>query len=148
MTEVRFVDTTLRDGQQSLWAYGMRTGMMVPVAEPMDEAGFEAIELGGPVELPKCVRELREDPWERYRLIIPKFKKTALRLIHGTRSGFAIFPDALHQLYDTCMSKAVVTEVRISDSLNDPADWAWLVQQAHFFFNDTATTEIYTVSPR
>ncbi|MBI2533120.1 MAG: carboxylase, partial [Deltaproteobacteria bacterium] len=55
MTQVRFVDTTLRDGQQSLWAYGMRTGMMVPVAEQMDAAGFEAIELGGPVELPKCV---------------------------------------------------------------------------------------------
>ena len=45
MTEVRFVDTTLRDGQQSLWAYGMRTGMMVPIVELMDQAGFEAIEL-------------------------------------------------------------------------------------------------------
>ena len=58
MKEVRFVDTTLRDGQQSLWAYNMRTGMMVPVAEQMDQAGFEAIELGGPVEMPKCVKEL------------------------------------------------------------------------------------------
>ena len=48
MTEVRFVDTTLRDGQQSLWAYNMRTGMMVPIVELMDQAGFEAIELGGP----------------------------------------------------------------------------------------------------
>ena len=65
MKPIRFVDTTLRDGQQSLWAYGMRTGMIVPIAEYMDDAGFEAIELGGPVELPKCVRELREDPWER-----------------------------------------------------------------------------------
>jgi hypothetical protein len=89
MTEVRFVDTTLRDGQQSLWAYNMRTGMMVAVADQIDDAGFEAAELGGPVEMPKCVKELREDPWERYRLIIPKFKKTPLRLIHGTRSGFA-----------------------------------------------------------
>ena len=71
MTEVRFVDTTLRDGQQSLWAYNMRTGMMVPVADQIDDAGFEAVELGGPVEMPKCVKELREDPWERYRLIIP-----------------------------------------------------------------------------
>ncbi|HXF74822.1 MAG TPA: carboxylase, partial [Methylomirabilota bacterium] len=109
MSEIYFQDTTLRDGQQSLWAYNMRTGMIAPVAEYIDEAGFEAIELGGPVELPKCVRELREDPWERYRLIIPKFKKTPLRLIHGTRSGFAIFPEAIHQLYDTCMARAGVT---------------------------------------
>ena len=70
----------------------MRTGMIVPIVEYIDAAGFEAVELGGPVELPKCVKELREDPWERYRLVIPKFKKTPLRLIHGTRSGFAIYP--------------------------------------------------------
>ena len=148
MTDVRFVDTTLRDGQQSLWAYGMRTGMIVPVAAQMDEAGFEAIELGGPVELPKCVRELRENPWERYRLVIPKFRKTPLRLIHGTRSGFAIYPHALHQLYDTCMANAGVTEVRMSDSWNDPADWAWRVQQAKNAGLKPIINLIYTVSPR
>jgi len=148
MTQVRFVDTTLRDGQQSLWAYGMRTGMIVPVAQQMDAAGFEAIELGGPVELPKCVRELRENPWERYRLVIPQFRKTPLRLIHGTRSGFAIYPHALHQLYDTCMANAGVTEVRMSDSWNDPADWAWRVQQAKNAGLKPIINLIYTVSPR
>jgi len=148
MTEVTFVDTTLRDGQQSLWAYNMRTGMIAPVAELLDEAGFEAIELGGPVELPKCVKELRENPWERYRLIVPKFKKTPLRLIHGTRSGFAIYPDALHQLYDTCMARAGVSEVRISDSWNDPNDWAWRVQQAKNTGIKPIINLIYTVSPR
>jgi oxaloacetate decarboxylase alpha subunit len=148
MSDVRFVDTTLRDGQQSLWAYSMRTGMMVPIVELMDQAGFEAIEFGGPVELPKCIKELREDPWERYRLVIPKFKKTPLRLIHGTRSGFAIYPEALHQLYDTCMAKAGITEVRISDSWNDPADWAWRVRQAKTAGIKPIINLIYTVSPR
>jgi oxaloacetate decarboxylase (Na+ extruding) subunit alpha len=148
MTEVRFVDTTLRDGQQSLWAYNMRTGMMVPIVELMDQAGFEAIELGGPVELPKCIKELREDPWERYRLVIPKFKKTPLRLIHGTRSGFAIYPQALHQLYDTCMANAGVSEVRISDSWNDPTDWAWRVTQAKNAGLKPIINLIYPLSPR
>jgi len=148
MTEVRFVDTTLRDGQQSLWAYNMRTGMIVPIVEHIDDAGFEAVEFGGPVELPKCVKELREDPWERYRLVIPKFKQTPLRLIHGTRSGFAIFPDAIHQLYDTCMARAGVSEVRISDSWNDPADWAWRVQQAKNAGLKPIINLIYTISPR
>ena len=148
MTEVTFVDTTIRDGQQSLWAYNMRTGMIAPVAELLDEAGFEAIELGGPVELPKCVKELRENPWDRYRLIVPKFKKTPLRLIHGTRSGFAIYPDALHQLFDTCMARAGVSEVRISDSWNDPNDWAWRVQQAKNAGLKPIINLIYTVSPR
>ena len=48
MDEIRFVDTTLRDGHQSLWAEGMRTGMILPIAERMDKAGFEAIELVAP----------------------------------------------------------------------------------------------------
>src|SRR3970282_1116260 len=43
--EIRFVDTTIRDGHQSLWAENMTTGMMLPVAEAMDRAGFDAIEL-------------------------------------------------------------------------------------------------------
>ena len=148
MTEVYFQDTTIRDGAQSLWAYNIRTGMIAPICAQLDEAGFEAIELGGPIELPKCVKELREDPWQRYRLIIPKFKRTPLRLVHGTRSGFAIFPDALHQLFDTCMANVGVSEVRISDSWNDAADWAWRVKQAKNAGLKPIINLIYTVSPR
>ena len=148
MTEVYFQDTTIRDGAQSLWAYNIRTGMIAPICQQLDEAGFEAIELGGPIELPKCVKELREDPWERYRLVIPKFKRTPLRLVHGTRSGFAIFPDALHQLFDICMAKVGVSEVRISDSWNDAKDWAWRVRQAKNAGLKPIINLIYTVSPR
>ena len=148
MNEVRFVDTTIRDGAQSLWAYNIRTGMIAPICEPLDQAGFEAIELGGPIEMPKCVKELREDPWQRYRLVIPKFKRTPLRLIHGTRSGFAIYPDALHQLFDTCMANVGVKEVRISDSWNDANDWAWRVKQAKQAGLKPIINLIYTVSPR
>jgi len=148
MTEVYFQDTTIRDGAQSLWAYNIRTGMIAPICEYLDAASFEAIELGGPIEIPKCVKELREDPWERYRLVIPKFKRTPLRLVHGTRSGFAIFPDALHQLFDTCMANVGVKEVRISDSWNDAKDWAWRVKQAKNAGLKPIINLIYTVSPR
>jgi pyruvate/oxaloacetate carboxyltransferase len=34
MDGIRFVDTTIRDGHQSLWAENMTTGMMLPVAKP------------------------------------------------------------------------------------------------------------------
>ncbi len=148
MKEIRFVDTTLRDGQQSLWAYGMTTGMMLPIATNVDQAGFEAIELGGPVELVKCVRELREDPWDRYRLVVAQIKKTPLRLIHGTRSGFAIYPHAVHQLYDECIAAIGLQQVRISDSWNDPADWKWRVGQARGAGLKPIINLIYTVSPR
>ena len=75
MNEVNFVDTTLRDGQSSLWAYGMRTDMILPVAATMDRAGFEAIEIIASAPFKKCVRELREDPWERLRLVRQRIQR-------------------------------------------------------------------------
>ncbi len=74
MAQIRFVDTTIRDGQQSLWANNMRTGMILPVAEKMDQAGFEAIELTL-VHPKKIVRELKEDPWERIRQVRKRVAK-------------------------------------------------------------------------
>jgi len=56
MNEIKFVDTTLRDGQASLWAENMRTGMMLLVAERLDNAGFQAIEVMASSHLKKCVR--------------------------------------------------------------------------------------------
>ena len=75
--DVRFIDTTLRDGHQSLWASGMRTGMLDAVAESMDQAGFEAIEV--PVVgvfVKKFVRDLKEDPWEMMRMLAKKLPRT------------------------------------------------------------------------
>ncbi len=42
---VRFVDTTFRDGSQSLWAMNMRRGMMEAVAADLDRAGLDVIEV-------------------------------------------------------------------------------------------------------
>ena len=44
MSEIRFIDTTLRDGNQSLWALNTKTAAMVEIAEQMDQAGFESSE--------------------------------------------------------------------------------------------------------
>jgi oxaloacetate decarboxylase alpha subunit len=46
------------------------------------------------------------------------------------------------------MANAGVTEVRISDSWNDPADWAWRVRQAKNAGLKPIINLIYTVSPR
>ena len=43
--DVRFIDTTLRDGAQSLWALGLRSGMIEAVGADLDRAGFDAVEV-------------------------------------------------------------------------------------------------------
>ena len=98
--EVRFVDTTLRDGNQSLWALAMSTSMMLPVASRFNEAGFAAVELTAPAHFKTIVRELREDPWERIRLMSREVTSAPLAVMqHCSIIGFRIVPTSLAQLW-------------------------------------------------
>ena len=94
MKEIKFVETTLRDGHQSLWATRMRTAHMMPITSILDDAGFMAVELMGTVHFDACLRYLREDPWERIRLLAEALPKTPLRALIRSKSltSFNIVP--------------------------------------------------------
>jgi oxaloacetate decarboxylase alpha subunit len=79
--KIRLIDVTLRDAHQCLWATRMTTAMMKEIAPRLDEAGFEAIDLVGGAVFDVCVRYLREDPWERMRILSGWVKKTPL-IVH------------------------------------------------------------------
>ena len=116
MKEVQFVDTTLRDGQASLWAENMRTGMLLAVAERIDNAGYHAIEVIASSHIKKCVRELRENPFERMRLVAQKIKKTTLRAIGAERiSAFELSPDSVVDLWFERLLANGMRQLRISD---------------------------------
>ena len=93
--DVRLIDVTLRDAHQCLWATRMTTGMMKSMAPALDNAGFEAIDLVGGAVFDVCVRYLREDPWERMRILSNWIVKTPL-IIHTRGQSlftFEFFPD-------------------------------------------------------
>jgi oxaloacetate decarboxylase alpha subunit len=123
MDRVEFVDTTLRDGQQSLWAEGMTTAMMLPVIERLDRAGFVAIEALSPSFIGKCVRELNEDPIERIRLLKARGGRTPLRINGGGLNVFGLDQQVMVELFWRVMAQAGIEEVRVSDAWNDPARW-------------------------
>jgi pyruvate/oxaloacetate carboxyltransferase/biotin carboxyl carrier protein len=77
--KIYFVDQTLRDAQQSLWGYTMRTDHMTPIAEWMDQVGYMAIATVGSQAFTVQVRNLNEDPWERIRILSKVITKTPLR---------------------------------------------------------------------
>jgi pyruvate/oxaloacetate carboxyltransferase len=79
MNKIGFVDQTLRDAQQSLWGYTMRTDHMIPIAEMMDQVGYEAITTVGSQAFTVQVRNLNEDPWERIRVLSKLITRTPLR---------------------------------------------------------------------
>jgi oxaloacetate decarboxylase alpha subunit len=149
MSEVKFVDTTLRDGQASLWAENMRTGMMLAVAERVDNAGFGAIELIASSHIKKCVRELKEDPFERIRLVAGKITKTPLRAIGAERiSAFELTPDSIVELWFERLVANGIKQLRISDPANDPAGWRKSVERAKRNGLGTVLNLIFSVSPK
>jgi oxaloacetate decarboxylase alpha subunit len=63
---IRLVDTSLRDGNQSLWgATGLTTGMVEAVGPHLDRVGFEAIDFTSSTNLSVGVKWHQENPWER-----------------------------------------------------------------------------------
>ncbi len=148
MSRVAFVDTTLRDGHQSLWAERMTTGMMLPVAERMDRAGFDAIELLSPSHLGKCVMELREDPFERIRLVAQRIRNTPLRLNAGGLNLFGVDQPVMYQLFWNLMAENGVRETRISDSWNNPEIWKARASAAQNAGVRPIINITYSISPR
>lgn len=149
MSEVNFVDTTLRDGQMSLWATEMRTGMMLPIASQMDQAGFEAIEVIASAFFKKCVRELREDPWERLRLVSQRITKAPLRAIRSRyMAAFHITPPSISNLWVERLAANGVKQIRISDPSNTPSNWEEAVHSARNGGLEPIVNLIFSVSPR
>ena len=148
MDRIEFVDVTLRDGQQSLWAEWMTTGMMLPVADRLDRAGFGALEVLAPSFLGKCVRDLREDPFERVRLLAARGGRTPLRMNGGGLNLFGTDQQSMVELFWRVMKAAGIAEVRVSDSWNDPKVWKRRAGAAAAAGVRPIINITYSISPR
>src|SRR5512139_3761339 len=78
---LRITDTTLRDAHQSLWATRMRSKDIMEIIDVIDHAGYYSLEVWGGATFDDCLRFLRENPWERLRMIKAKAKQTPLQML-------------------------------------------------------------------
>jgi oxaloacetate decarboxylase alpha subunit len=149
MKRVKFIDTTLRDGQQSLWALGMRTGWMLPALPNMDEAGFEAMEFFVPgVGLKKMIRDLGEDPWQWLKLGTSAVRKTPLRLHAYRGQAFSQVPKSIDMLLVQKVMEYGLTTVRTSSPWNNFDKLKEDVEDLRKMGMNTVVNLIYSVSPR
>jgi oxaloacetate decarboxylase alpha subunit len=148
MQEVYFVDTTIRDGQMSLWATNMKTEMMRPILSRMDEAGFKAIEVFATAFFKKCVSELREDPWERFELIAKHITKTPLRMITGLRSGIQTYPPSVFELLLERLVAHGIRQARLTDPANNMSSLSQAVRIACKAGLEPIANIIFSVSPK
>jgi len=149
MKEIRFIDTTLRDGHQSLWATRMRTAHMLPIAPLLDEAGFMAAELMGTVHFDACLRYLREDPWERIRLLSGVLPNTPLRALIRSKSltSFNIVPDSVIKLWIERCAANGIRHLMIFDALHDWNNLSQSVPIAQAVGIQVVVPLVYSLSP-
>ena len=150
MSEIHFVDTTLRDGQQSLWALGMRTGAMLPIAAQMDRVGFESMEFFVSIMIKKYVREHKENPWIWLREGTKRFSRTRLRN-HGGMHGSGAFEKLPHAVMRLLIERVVsygITLTRTSNCWNDFQELKEELHQLREVGVETIVNLIYSVSPR
>lgn len=149
MKEIGIIDTTLRDAHQCLWATRMTTAHMLPVAERMDRAGFAQIDLAGTIQFDVCVRYLKEDPWERVRLMRERVRKTPLRALVRSKNivAFDVLPGDIIELW---VERLVANGFRVVgsfDGLNDVDNMLTTIDVARRLGVATFGALSYSVSP-
>jgi oxaloacetate decarboxylase alpha subunit len=118
---ISVVDQTLRDAHQCLWATRMTTAHMLPVADMMDRIGFQRIEVIAAIQFDVCVRFLKEDPWERVRLMRKRMTRTPLSSFFRSKNlvSFDFVPDDIVAFWVERLIANGVTEIGSFDGLND-----------------------------
>lgn len=147
--QVGITDTTLRDAQQSLLAARLKTEDMLPIAEKMDQIGFESMEVWGGATFDTCLRFLNEDPWERLDKIRQVVKRTKLQMLLRGQNlvGYKHFADDAVEEFVKKASAHGIDIFRVFDALNDIRNLQKAMEAAKKEKRHVQAAVCYTVSP-
>lgn len=146
---LKLVETSLRDGHQSLLATRLKTSDILKVLHDLDEAGFYALEVWGGATFDACLRFLNEDPWDRLRLIKANTKHTKLQMLLRGQNlvGYKHYGD---DVVDSFIKEAVssgIDIIRTFDALNDLRNLKTSIQSTKKYGAHAQVALSYTTSP-
>jgi pyruvate/oxaloacetate carboxyltransferase len=143
-----FVDVTLRDGHQCLWATRMTTAMMTPILGALDRVGYEYINILGGAVFDVCVRFLHENPYRRVALLCGRLATPCDALTRGqSLYTFELFPDDVVALNSQLLARLGIRVLTVYDALNDNRNVESSVRSAHEAGMLVNTMITYTLSP-
>jgi oxaloacetate decarboxylase alpha subunit len=148
--KVKIIETTLRDGQQSLWATRMTTAMLLPILPALDRAGFDAVECMGTAVMDSSIRYLKENPWERMRLLRDGLKQSTMQAINGCMGfsvGKALMPDDMLEAFISRSAAAGFDRFFFMDGLNDIRNYEVPIRAAHKAGAKVLGCIVYSISP-
>ena len=146
---VQLTDTVLRDAHQSLLATRMSTQDMLPVAEKLDRVGYFSLEAWGGATFDTCLRFLREDPWERARLLHETMPRTPLQMLLRGQNivGYHHYADDVVERFVHAAHQAGIGVFRIFDALNDLRNLETAIKACRATGAHVQGALSYTVSP-
>ena len=122
MAGLQIVETSLRDGNQSLWAaLGIDTARTLTVAPVMERVGFKAIDFTTSTHMGVAIRYKKEDPWERIRLMAKAMPRTPLQFL-STGFRFISWETASPEFMKLAFATLVTSGMRrfaLADPMNN-----------------------------
>ncbi|MEM7754389.1 MAG: oxaloacetate decarboxylase subunit alpha [Planctomycetota bacterium] len=153
MASIGFIDTSLRDGHQSLLATRMSTEQCMRVLPLVKETGYRIIELWGGATLDACLRFTGDDPFARLdafrELLGPAGSGAQIRSLCRGQNLFGYTPYADGVVF-SFMKEAVRSgndRVRVFDALNDTRNLQTAVMSVKTFNGHAEAALSYTTSP-
>lgn len=146
---VKIFDITLRDGSQSKVATRIKLSDLLKVAEKLADTGIYGAETWGGATFDVCVRYLREDPWERARILkaaMPSVK--SMMLIRGQNLvAYSNFPDDVVAKFVEAAARNGIDVFRIFDALDDVRNHEAVIRSVKAVGKIAEGAVCYTISP-
>jgi oxaloacetate decarboxylase alpha subunit len=120
---IEFIDTTTRDGNQSLWgATGLTTPDVLAIAPVLDQVGYHALDFTSSTHMAVSVRFHQEDPWERIRRVSAAMPETPLGMITPGMRFISWVPagEDVMRLAFRLVARNGIRRLKIADPSNEP----------------------------
>ncbi len=130
---IEFIDTSTRDGNQSLWsATGLTTPDVLAIAPTLDRVGYHALDFTSSTHMSVSVRFHHEDPWERIRLVSAAMPQTPLGMITTGMRFISWVPaeEEVMRLSFRLVARNGIRRFKIAEPSNDPARLKQLARMA------------------
>ena len=146
---VRIVETSVRDGHQSLFATRMTTQEVLDLCKYFDDAGYYAIEVWGGATFDAAMRFLNEDPWDRLRQVRKVCKNTKLQMLFRGQNilGYRHYSDDVVDMFCKKSIENGIDIIRVFDALNDIRNLRQAVESTKKYGGECQIALSYTTSP-
>jgi pyruvate carboxylase subunit B len=122
---------------------------MIPICNKMDKVGFWAMEVWGGATYDSCLRFLKEDPWQRLRMLRKALPDTRLSMLLRGQNllGYRHYADDVVKEFVRLTIKNGIDVIRVFDALNDVRNLRVAIESVKKYKAHAQGAIAYTTSP-